>query len=99
MPFAAIIEEKIFCVNSGLSPELERIEDINKIERPTEIPDKGLLYDLLNSALDKDVLEYDKKLDFDENEESKNSIIFGEKIFQILLKKRYRADCKRKSSC
>ena len=87
LPFAAIIEERVFCVHSGLSPELDTIEDINKIERPTDIPDKGLLYDLLNSAPDKDVLEYDKKLDFNENEESKNSIIFGEKIVTDFIKK------------
>ena len=87
LPFAAIIEERVFCIYSGLSPELERIDDINKIERPTDIPDKGLLYDLLNSAPDKDVLEYDKKLDFDENEESKNSIIFGKKIVTDFIKK------------
>ena len=60
LPIAAIIDEKIFCVHGGLSPELNKIEDILNIKRPTEIPDTGLLCDLLNSDPDKDVFEYDE---------------------------------------
>jgi serine/threonine-protein phosphatase PP1 catalytic subunit len=47
MPVAAIIEEKILCMHGGLSPELVTVEQINDILRPTDIPDSGLLCDLL----------------------------------------------------
>ena len=47
MPVAAVIEEKILCMHGGLSPDLINIEQINNIVRPTDIPDTGLLCDLL----------------------------------------------------
>eukprot|EP01027_Heterolobosea_sp_BB2_P024095 GEZU01036265.1.p1 GENE.GEZU01036265.1~~GEZU01036265.1.p1 ORF type:complete len:249 (+),score=47.51 GEZU01036265.1:353-1099(+) len=47
MPVAAIIDEKIFCMHGGLSPELHSMEQIRKIMRPTDVPDTGLLCDLL----------------------------------------------------
>ena len=72
-PIAALIEEKIFCVHGGLSPELKAVEDILKIKRPTDIPDSGLLYDLLNSEPDKDVIEFDKN-------DKECSVVSGEKI-------------------
>lgn len=34
-------------MHGGLSPELENLEQIIEIERPTEIPDYGLLCDML----------------------------------------------------
>jgi serine/threonine-protein phosphatase PP1 catalytic subunit len=47
MPLAAIIDEKIFCMHGGLSPELQNMEQIRKIMRPTDVPDSGLICDLL----------------------------------------------------
>jgi Diadenosine tetraphosphatase and related serine/threonine protein phosphatases len=47
LPVAATIEGKIFCCHGGLSPELENIESINKLPRPTDVPSRGLLCDLL----------------------------------------------------
>jgi serine/threonine-protein phosphatase PP1 catalytic subunit len=47
MPVAALIDDKIFCVHGGLSPDLNNIEDILKISRPTEVPNGGLLCDIL----------------------------------------------------
>ena len=41
MPVAAIIDDKIFCVHGGLSPELNSLEQLNKISRPTDIPSTG----------------------------------------------------------
>ena len=35
------------CIAAGLSPELQSLEQLRKIPRPTEIPDAGLLCDLL----------------------------------------------------
>lgn len=47
LPIAALVDEKILCMHGGLSPELKNLSQIEQIERPTEIPDSGLLCDLL----------------------------------------------------
>ena len=80
LPVAALIDEKILCMHGGLSPELKNIQNIQDITRPTDIPDTGLLCDLLWSDPDKDVMEYD------ENDRGV-SVIFGEKIVQDFNKK------------
>jgi serine/threonine-protein phosphatase PP1 catalytic subunit len=41
LPIAAIIDEKIFCLHGGLSPDLKSLEQIRNIERPVEVPDGG----------------------------------------------------------
>lgn len=40
---------------TGLSPDLQSMEQIRRIMRPTDVPDQGLLCDLLWSDPDKDV--------------------------------------------
>ena len=41
MPFAAVVDEKIFCIHAGLSPDLNSPEQIKRIMRPTDVPDSG----------------------------------------------------------
>ena len=53
LPVAATIEGRIFCCHGGLSPELENLDSINQIPRPTDVPTKGLLCDLLWSDPDR----------------------------------------------
>merc|ERR1712113_287331 len=55
LPFCAVVDDKIFCVHGGLSPNLKRIEQINEIVRPTDVPDSGLLCDFLWADPDSDV--------------------------------------------
>ncbi|CAN1354871.1 Serine/threonine-protein phosphatase PP1 isozyme 9 [Linum perenne] len=47
LPVAALIDEKIICMHGGLSPDMDHLDQIRQIERPTEVPDSGLLCDLL----------------------------------------------------
>ena len=70
LPIAALIDDKILCMHGGLSPELNNIDQINKINRPTEVPDNGLLCDLLWSDPDKDIKNW-------EDNERGVSYIFG----------------------
>ena len=55
LPIAALIDDKILCMHGGLSPELNKIDTIKNIVRPTDVPDTGLLCDLLWSDPDKEV--------------------------------------------
>ena len=47
LPVAALIDDKILCMHGGLSQELNDYRDIEMISRPTDIPDQGLLCDIL----------------------------------------------------
>mmetsp|Transcript_13833 Transcript_13833/g.23602 ORF Transcript_13833/g.23602 Transcript_13833/m.23602 type:complete len:322 (+) Transcript_13833:229-1194(+) len=47
LPVAAVVEEKIFCTHGGLSPHHESMDQIRSLVRPCDVPDEGLLCDLL----------------------------------------------------
>jgi len=47
MPVAAVVADKILCMHGGLSPDLDHLSQIFDIPRPTDVPDEGLLCDLL----------------------------------------------------
>ncbi|CAF1410167.1 unnamed protein product [Adineta ricciae] len=55
LPVAAIISGKIFCCSGGPSPELHSLEQIREIQRPTDVPEAGLLCDLLWAEPDENV--------------------------------------------
>jgi diadenosine tetraphosphatase ApaH/serine/threonine PP2A family protein phosphatase len=52
MTLAAIVDEKVFCVHGGLSPNMKDLHDIEQIERVKEIPFEGLMCDILYSDPD-----------------------------------------------
>ena len=58
LPVAALIDEKIFCMHGGLSPELKNLDQIKNIMRPTDVPDQGLLCDLLWSDPERGIDAY-----------------------------------------
>ena len=58
LPISALVNERILCMHGGLSPELTDINCLKKIVRPTEVPDKGLLCDLLWADPEKDVEDW-----------------------------------------
>lgn len=80
LPVAAIVSDKIFCVHGGLSPSLAHMNDVRALVRPTDVPDYGLLNDLLWS----DPAEMDK--DWDSNERGV-SYIFGKNVIREFLSK------------
>jgi serine/threonine-protein phosphatase PP1 catalytic subunit len=41
LPIAAIIDDRIFCMHGGLSPDLQSMEQLRRVMRPTDIPDSG----------------------------------------------------------
>lgn len=47
LPLAAVMNGQYFCVHGGISPELQTVEDVNRINRFREIPSRGLMCDLL----------------------------------------------------
>lgn len=55
MPVAAVVEDKILCMHGGLSPDLDHLSQILDITRPTDVPDEGLLCDLLWADPDQNV--------------------------------------------
>ncbi|KAM0949208.1 putative protein-serine/threonine phosphatase [Dioscorea sansibarensis] len=55
LPVAAVIDDKILCMHGGLSPDLDNLDRIRVIERPVDVPDQGLLCDLLWSDPDREI--------------------------------------------
>ena len=58
LPVSALIDEKILCMHGGLSPDLKSLDQIKNIMRPTDVPDTGLLCDLLWSDPERGIEEY-----------------------------------------
>lgn len=55
LPVAALIENKIFCMHGGLSPDLQTLSVLKNVLWPTDIPDNGILCDLLWSDPDEGI--------------------------------------------
>ncbi|KAF2755159.1 serine/threonine protein phosphatase [Pseudovirgaria hyperparasitica] len=80
LPIASIVAGKIFCVHGGLSPSLSHMDDIRQIARPTDVPDYGLLNDLLWSD------PADMETDWESNERGV-SYCFGKKVIMEFLQR------------
>ncbi|EJT97871.1 phospho protein phosphatase PPZ [Dacryopinax primogenitus] len=80
LPIASIVASKIFCVHGGLSPSLNNMDDIRRIARPTDVPDYGLLNDLLWSD------PSDTAQDWEDNERGV-SFCFGKRVIQDFLER------------
>lgn len=81
LPVAAVIDDKIFCCHGGLSPSLTSMDDIRKIKRPIEVPEKGLLCDLVWADPDKSTKEWEF------NGERDTSVTFGVNVVENFLTK------------
>lgn len=81
MPVAALIDDKILCMHGGLSQELNDYRDIEMIERPTDIPDQGLLCDILWADP-----EENQHIDWTESERGV-SYVFNDNVVSNFAKK------------
>lgn len=79
LPVAAILDDKILCMHGGLSKEMEKTSQIKNILRPTDVPETGLLCDLLWSDPD------DANPEYGQNDRGV-SITFGPKTVENFLK-------------
>jgi serine/threonine-protein phosphatase 2A catalytic subunit len=41
LPLTAIVDNKIFCLHGGLSPNIQYLDEIRKLERVQEVPHEG----------------------------------------------------------
>eukprot|EP00746_Dinoflagellata_sp_MGD_P002635 gnl/MRDRNA2_/MRDRNA2_105160_c0_seq1.p1 gnl/MRDRNA2_/MRDRNA2_105160_c0~~gnl/MRDRNA2_/MRDRNA2_105160_c0_seq1.p1 ORF type:complete len:1066 (+),score=191.69 gnl/MRDRNA2_/MRDRNA2_105160_c0_seq1:78-3275(+) len=67
LPPAALIEDTVLCMHGGISPELSDWSQVRNLLRPTDVPDSGLLCDLLWADPDQDVsgwVENDRGVSF-----------------------------------
>lgn len=47
LTITAVVDDKIFCVHGGLSPNIKEVSDLDKIDRFKEVPQEGVMCDLL----------------------------------------------------
>lgn len=80
LPVCALIEDRIFCMHGGLSPELSCMDQIRNLARPADVPDTGLLCDLLWSDPSSEVASWG-------DNDRGVSFTFGADIVNAFLKK------------
>ena len=80
LPIAASIDDKILLMHGGLSPELNTVDQLKKIVRPTDVPEEGLLCDLLWSDPQSQCNGWGKN-------DRGVSVVFNEKVLSKFLQK------------
>jgi len=78
LPVCGLIDEKIICMHGGLSPDLVQMDQVRSAARPTDIPDSGLVCDLLWADPDKQIRGWE------ENERGV-SYVFGADVVEAFL--------------
>jgi len=79
-PVCGLVDEKILCMHGGLSPEISSMDQVRRLVRPTDVPDTGIICDLLWADPDKDIAgwaESDRGVSF----------IFGPDVVTSFLQK------------
>jgi serine/threonine-protein phosphatase PP1 catalytic subunit len=54
LPISAVVNDKVFCVHGGLSPRLDDLRSVERLAKPFEVPEVGLLTDLVWSRMKAD---------------------------------------------
>lgn len=71
LPLAALMNNQYFCCHGGISPDLNKPDDLNKIDRFREPPTRGLMCDILWS---------DPVEDYDENKDEDNALFIPNSV-------------------
>lgn len=89
MPVAALIDDKIFCVHGGLSPDLTSLDQLTKLTRPTEVPNSGKSQPKISIGLLCDLLWSDPSLECESwNDNDRGvSFIFSKEIVKNFIEK------------
>jgi serine/threonine-protein phosphatase PP1 catalytic subunit len=80
LPFSALIDDKIMCMHGGLSPSLQKFDEIRQLPRPCDVADNGIICDLLWADPDREFAGWA------ENERGV-SFVFGEDVVDNFLRK------------
>lgn len=83
MPISALVDGKYFGMHGGISPELTKLDQVDKINRFQEVPLEGIFCDLLWADPLADEIANSK--DYIDNEERECSYLFGKKPAKKLL--------------
>lgn len=76
LPLAALVDNKILAVHGGISPELQNMQAINKIDRFKEVPRVGLFTDLMwSDPVENETGHLDEL--FSKNSKRSCSFLFG----------------------
>ena len=47
LPICAVVNDRVFCVHGGISKDLHRLEQLNHMRKPNQIPQEGIIADML----------------------------------------------------
>jgi len=89
LPVAALIDDRILCMHGGLSKDMNSLDAIKGIQRPTKIPETGVLTDLLwsdPSPLSSPELFNIKKDEWGDNDRGV-SFVFSETVVKRMVQK------------
>jgi serine/threonine-protein phosphatase 2B catalytic subunit len=77
LPLCCLVGKKYFAMHGGISPDLKKVDQINKFDRCKEPPLDGLMCDLLWADPADD--DSASKTEYIDNEEREWSFVFGKK--------------------
>lgn len=60
MPLVALVDEKIMCMHGGISKEMASFNQVENITKPCDVPDVGLIADLLWNDPDEDAVDWEE---------------------------------------
>ena len=60
MPIVALCDEKIMCMHGGISREMQSFDQVLNLPKPADVPDVGLVADLLWNDPDEEVNDWEE---------------------------------------